>query len=261
MYSQIKLQLTSLNNSTYINKINNIKFKKDIKLQKQQLGTFIYNILQISNINNIKFSNKTNIKYLNTNITKIIKHTLSQHHNSNYIIESPIYTLEDELVFNKYVDIISALLTTQSTNNFSSHSNKTNKLKEDNVLHVEIENPIDTESKYLKTDIVNINHIDNWFIIDEYIHNMTENSNFNSINKYSNSLNNYVLTSSFMLELYYNDILISICFNKHSHDNNYINITIEFDMKANIKSNIIHKYIDSVIYILQSIDTSLTIIE
>jgi hypothetical protein len=161
------------------------------------------------------------------------------------------------ILFNNYVNTISKLLSTISTNNFTSYTVNYNKLN--NTIHDESNNILHNDIKYLKTDIVSINHINNWFIIDEYIYNDVEYLNFNSINKYSNSLNNYTLSNYIMLELYYNDIIISIIFNKNNND--YINITIEFDMKANIKSNIIHKYIDSIIYILQSIDTSLVIIE
>ena len=87
MYTQIKNQIQSFNNSTYINKVNNIKFSKKIKLKKEYLSIFIYNILQSNNITNAKIYYNIINKYYDSNITKktqiVISHLNDNNSNAN----------------------------------------------------------------------------------------------------------------------------------------------------------------------------------
>lgn len=246
MYTQIKNQLQSLNNSTYINKVNNIKFNKHIKIQKQYLGKFIYNILQINNIYNTKIYNTVHYKYYNSNIIKKIQTDITK--SSDKYIDINNNCNSNSIDF----DILEQLFNSKSINNFCSIKKYE---EENNTIDIEYISII----KYYCIDIVNINNINNWLIIDENkTHNQTYNQTYFNICKYSNGTINYNINSNIDLCFDYADITISISFLKVI--NNYYTLNISFNMNLDIKSNIINKRIDDIIYILKSIDTALTII-
>lgn len=250
IYSQIYNQLFSLNNSTYLNKITNIKFHKQLKIKKQNLDTFVYNILQHKSFNAVNFTYNVNTKYYDTNVIKNVKHYIQF---NNY----DIYNNKDEtiilpLIDNDNINIVMFLediLKFDKLNNFSSKKN-INSLVSNYKSKVE----------YYISNIVNINYIEDWYIIDEnkiYFTNI-ETKFISNIKKKGNYYTNYSLSNYISLELIFDNIDVNIIFS--NTENKYIDLIIIFTMNVKIKSNMVKSNIDKVINLLKVIDTCIQVI-
>lgn len=254
MYSQIYNQLFSLNNSTYLNKINNIKFHKQIKIKKYNLDTFIYNILQHNTFKSVNFTYNSNSKYYDTNITKNVKHYINFNKYNTYANsdESDTLTLNDNNNIN-IIMFLEDIFKFDKLNNFSSKKNinsDTDSQLSNNKSTVE----------YYNSTIVNINNIEDWYIIDEDKTRLldTEKTLINNIKKLGNSYTNYSMSNYISLELMFDNIIVNIIFSKS--DKKYIDVIISFDMNVKIKSNMVKSNIDKVINLLKVIDTSIQVI-
>ena len=272
MYTQIKNQIQSFNNSTYINKVNNIKFSKKIKLKKEYLSIFIYNILQSNNITNAKIYYNIINKYYDSNITKktqiVISHLNDNNSNTNINCKNNIIdnkTLEEIFNYtsiNNFTSIKNNLEhkfnINNTNNNKTNNNNNTNNNNTNNTNNTINTNNSKTIINYYNSNIVNINNINNWLITDEKINNIKSKQTYCSISKFSNGTLNYNSNNNICFIYECNNITIDILF--LNVIGNSFTLNISLNMNLDIKSNIINRHIDNIIYVLKAIDTALILI-